>query len=224
MKHHRRSLALLAAAGGLALVPAVAAANDRGGGATATYRVTIENHAGGFQPMSPAGVAVHGARADVWSVGEPASNAVAAVAEDANLGVFVGTYTAAPHVSQAFVGGGGPFGPGGSVTFEFDARPGQRLSLVSMLVNTNDAFTGLDSVVLGGGTKEYWTNTYDAGTEVNNESGSHIPGPVGGNPFVRDPEGGVITHHPGVQGGADLDPMVHGWTDPVARIVVERIG
>lgn len=226
MKHIRRSLALLTAAGGLAVVPAVASADDDDASdddGPARYRVTVENTAGGFQPMSPAGVVVHGRRADVWSVGAPASNAVAAIAEDANLGVFVDTYDDAPHVSQAFIGGGGPFGPGGSITFEFDAHPGQRLSLVSMLVNTNDAFTGLDAIKLRGGTRVYETDAYDAGTELNNELASHIPGPVGNNPFVRAPEGDVITHHPGVTGGADLDPMVHGWTDPVARITVERI-
>ena len=45
-----------------------------------------------------------------------------------------------------------------------------------MLVNTNDAFTGLDSVKLRGGTHVYEVGAYDAGTEVNNESASHIPG------------------------------------------------
>jgi hypothetical protein len=217
----RRSITALAALGGLAVAPAVVDAGQ--GEASATYRVTVENTATGFQPLSPAGAVVHSRWADVWSTGAPANAAVAAVAEDANLPVFVGTYSQADGVSDAFVGGGGPIGPGGEFTFEFEASPGQRLSLVSMLVNTNDAFTGLDSVQLGGGTNVYEVGAYDAGTEANNESGSHIPGPVGGNPFVRDPEGALITHHAGVLGGADLDPAVHGWDGPVARITVERI-
>jgi hypothetical protein len=37
-------------------------------------------------------------------------------------------------------------------------------------------------------------------------------------------EGGVIAHHGGILGGADLIPSRHGWTDPVARIEVERTG
>ena len=40
--------------------------------------------------------------------------------------------------------------------------------------------------------------------------------------FVRDPEGGVITHHPGIRGGAALIPAAHGWNDPVSRITVTR--
>lgn len=219
----RRTIAAFAVAGGLAAAPAVADAGW-GGGGTATYRVTIENISTGLQPLSPSGAVVHSRWADVWNTGSPATAAVAAVAEDANLPVFVDTYRRAPGVAQAFVGGGAPFGPGGSTTFEFEARRGQRLSLVNMLVNTNDAFTGLDAVKLGNRTKVYEVGAYDAGTEANNELASHIPGPVGNNPFVRAPEGDVITHHDGVQGGADLDPAVHGWEGPVARITVERLG
>jgi hypothetical protein len=40
---------------------------------------------------------------------------------------------------------------------------------------------------------------------------------------VREPEGALITHHAGVQGGADLDPAVHGWEGSVATITVERL-
>ena len=41
--------------------------------------------------------------------------------------------------------------------------------------------------------------------------------------FVRDLENGVITHHPGIRGGGALIPAAHGWTDPVARVTVERL-
>ena len=222
IRHTLAAATAVAAAVGLTIVPAVANADH--GGSTATYRVTIENIATGFQPLSPSGVVVHSRWADVWNTGSPATAAVAAVAEDANLPVFVETYAQTPGVSQAFVGGAAPFGPGGSTTFEFEAGRGQRLSLVNMLVNTNDAFTGLDSVKLRNGTRVYEVGAYDAGTEANNELGSHIPGPVGNNPFVRDPEGAVITHHAGVQGGGDLDQAEHGWDGPVARITIERIG
>ena len=77
---------------------------------------------------------------------------------------------------------------------------------------------------LRNGTDVYEVGAYDAGTEVNNELGSHIPGPAGGNPFVRDPEGGVIAHHAGFQGVGDLDPAEYGWSGPVARITIERVG
>lgn len=215
----RRSIAAVAVLGGLAITPTVADAG--GNGRTNTYRVTIENIADGFQPLSPAGVALHNRRLDIWSTGAPASAAVAAVAEDANGGIFASTYSQVQGVSSAFVGGAAPAGPGGTIEFEFDARSGQRLSIVSMLVNTNDGFTGLDSVPLAYH-RVYEVGAYDAGTEVNNELASHIPGPVGGNPFVREPEGNPITRHPGIAGVGDIPDDV-AWSGPVARITIQRV-
>jgi hypothetical protein len=76
---------------------------------------------------------------------------------------------------------------------------------------------------------------YDAGTELNTEDFADIVPPCQGlvgvssddagtgasNPALA--EGGVIHHHPGVGGGTDLLQAVHGWTDPVAEITVERV-
>jgi hypothetical protein len=77
---------------------------------------------------------------------------------------------------------------------------------------------------------------YDAGTERNTEDFADIVPPcqslVGvssgeAGTGTSDPalaEGAVIHHHPGIAGGADLLTAVHGWTDPVAEITVERVG
>jgi hypothetical protein len=114
--------------------------------------------------------------------------------------------------------------PGTAATYTVSARgPYARLSLLTMLVNTNDAFTGLDSVRLRGRERVVYTRAYDAGSERNNELAAFIPGPCCGNPFVRDPEGALVRKHPGIQGGADLDPAVYGWSGPVARITIERV-
>jgi hypothetical protein len=48
------------------------------------------------------------------------------------------------------------------------------------------------------------------------------PGTGVSNPALA--EGGVIAHHQGIKGGADLSPSVHGWTDPVAEVTVRAIG
>jgi hypothetical protein len=98
-----------------------------------------------------------------------------------------------------------------------------RLSVVTMLVNTNDAFTGLDSYRLSGDGAVLRRMAYDAGSERNNELAAFIPGPCCGNPFVRDPEGALIRMHPGIAGVGDLDPAVYGWEEPVAKITIERV-
>ena len=207
-----------------AIVPAAVNAGQ-GEGPTSTYLITVENLTpAGSQPLSPVGTVIHGNRTDVWSTGYPASAAVAGVAEDANVPVFVDTYSQTPGVSSALVGGNAPIGPGASVSFEIEAGRGERLSLVSMLVNTNDAFTGLDAVHLSEPVQVFEVGAYDAGTELNNEDPAFIPGPAGFGPGVRAPEGGVITPHAGIIGQpGGIDPALYDWDDPVARITVERL-
>lgn len=224
MKIRTLAAAGVALASTAAIAPNAAQA-DRGDRPVETFVVTVENlTTEGSQPFSPVGTVVHNRGTDVWSVGSPASAAVAAVAEDANLPIFADTYEKVAGVSSSTVGGDGPFGPGQTISFRVEARRGERLSLVSMLVNTNDAFTGLDSVRLGRRWQEFEVGAYDAGTEVNNEDPAFIPGPAGGNPFVREPEAGVVAPHDGILGtDGGIDPAVYDWDDPVARITIERL-
>jgi hypothetical protein len=121
-----------------------------------------------------------------------------------------------------FTGEGRPIPSGESLTYLVQTEGRfNRLTILTMLVNTNDAFTGLDAHRLRGRGGTFVTNAYDAGSERNNELIGFIPGPCCGNPFVRDPEGELIRHHMGIMGVGDLDPDVYGWTDPVARIAIE---
>lgn len=89
-----------------------------------------------------------------------------------------------------------------------------------------------------GSTASAYSLGYDAGTEVDTEDFADIVPPCQGlvgvssadpgtgttNPALA--EGGVISHHQGVDGGVDLVPAVHGWdtSAPVAKVVVERVG
>lgn len=220
-------LALFAlAVGGLLTASATAE-----GGGPKTWRVTIENltppgpGAPGSQPLSPPLFVVHSSKADVWSVGGIASHAVAAVAEDANNAPAESALGQLHAVRHVFTGGGGPIPSGASRSFTVETKGRfNRLSVVTMLVNTNDAFTGLDSYRLRGRGAELERMAYDAGSERNNELAAFIPGPCCNNPFVRDPEGELIRMHPGITGVGDLDPAVYGWEGAVARITIERVG
>jgi hypothetical protein len=219
----RIALALLAAAA--LAVPAVAWSDDDGGDhGTRTWDVTITNLTPpGSQPLSPPLFVVHSKRADVWSLDEIATHPVAAIAEDANSAPAESALADLPGVRDVFTGAGGPIPPGATRTYTVETR-GQfnRLSVVTMLVNTNDAFTGLDSLRLGGHGDTLRTRAYDAGSEANKEDADFIPGPCCNHPFVRDPEGALIRMHGGITGVGDLDPAVYGWTGAVARIVIER--
>jgi hypothetical protein len=204
-----------------------ALADDRG---TTHWRVTIENltppgpGAPGSQPLSPPAVVVHDRHTDVFTVGEIATHPVAAIAEDANNAPLLDALTGAPGVHAVFTATGGPIPSGTSATFDVETQGNEnRLSIVTMLVNTNDAFTGLDALQLRGQHLERTTMAYDAGSEQNNELAAFIPGPCCNNPFVRDPEGAPIRMHPGVTGVGDLDPALYDWPEPAARITVDRV-
>jgi hypothetical protein len=230
----RIMLALLAALAAAALVTGSATADDDddddGGSAAKTWQVTVTNltppgaGAPGSQPLSPPLFVVHSGKADVWSLGEIASHGVAAIAEDANNSVLESALPGLPGVKTVFTGAGGPIPSGQSRTFTVETSGRfSRLSLVTMLVNTNDAFTGLDSLHLSGRGRTLMTMAYDGGSERNNELESHIPGPCCNNPFVRDPEGALIRPHEGITGRGDLDPAVYDWEGPAARITIHRV-
>jgi hypothetical protein len=221
----RITVILTAALGAAALLAGSAVADDGSDDRAAkTWSVTVTNIASpGAQPLSPPLFVVHSRKADVWSVGEIASHGVAAIAEDANNAVLESALPGLTGVKRVFTGAGGPIGPGQSRTFRVESGgPFNRLSLLTMLVNTNDGFTGLDSLRLSGRGGSLTTMAYGAGSERNNELRSHIPGPCCGNPFVRDPEGAVIRHHEGITGRGELSPAAYDWDGAVARITLER--
>lgn len=215
-------------------------AENAAAAATHVYRVTVVNLTGS-QPLSPGVIATHTKAAHVFRVGEAASEGVRLIAESGDPSVAVSMLSGveAVHRVKAFPDPLGPIhrqgGPGSSSgSIEIAARASaNRLSLVIMLICTNDGFTGLESVKLPGGTRPvvYEVRGYDAGTEVNDETSENIvdacgaagPEPLAADGNGRTAEGGVVAPHPGIQGGADLSVSAHAWTDPVARITVQRI-
>jgi hypothetical protein len=194
--------------------------------ASTSWIVTISNLTPpGSQPLSAPLFVVHSDRVDVWSVGDIATHVVAAIAEDANNAPAESALRRLRGVSEVFTGEGDAIPPGESRTYRVTTqRLFNQLTVLTMLVNTNDAFTGLDGVFLSGPGVAVRTMAYDAGSEINNELTAFIPGPCCNNPFIRDPEGRLIRPHRGILGVGDLDPSIYGWKDPVAMIVVERSG
>ena len=215
----------------LTAIVALMATGTVGAQETRTYSVTIENLTDG-QPFTPPVVAAHSSDMDVFEMGEAASEGVQQIAENGNNDPLVGVLSGSSAVSD-YTTGDGPVMPGESMTLTLDASSDDLLSVVFMLICTNDGFSGVDSWELpASGSQTVDANAYDAGTETNTEDFADIVPPCQGligvssddegtgetNPDLA--EGGVITMHAGIQGGDDLTVDDHGWTDPVARITV----
>jgi Spondin_N len=210
-------LAAAAVAAGAFAIPNVASASQ-----ATTWKVTVSNLTGN-QPMSPPLFVVHDEDVDVWEPGTIASHVVAAIAEDANNAPAEEALSQVEGVHDVSTGEAGAIPPGESRTYHVTTQDRfDRLSAVTMLVNTNDGFTGLDSLRLHGNGGEVRDIAWDAGSESNNELRGFIPGPCCENPFVRDPNGKLVSPHEGITGRGELDPDEFGFSGEVAKFRIER--
>jgi len=174
------------------------------------------------QPMTPPVVALHnspdapenGIR--LFEVGKQASDQIIMVAEDgdsdalvdlANSQIPQGTVSAAGVAVPEPAGALEP-GASSSVTLQIETE-NQVLSIVSMVVCTNDGFSGVDSRPLSANAVDtFFASIYDAGSENNVENLAYWVPPCGG-PSLEDGgnqgdvENGVITLHPGQAAAED---------------------
>ena len=181
------------------------------------YQVTLENLTPA-QVFSPPIFVAHTKDQHIFEVGAFASDELRAIAEDGNNGPLASLLAGAPGIFSVEATSA-PVPPGQSVTVVVRAPRGARLSLAAMLVQTNDGFTGIDGLRLGIRDRQRKLDTYDAGTEANNELAAFVPGPPFGG-TLRAPTHDAIAHHPGILGVGDVDPNVYNWTDPSARLTV----
>ena len=208
-----------------------------------TYKITITNLTAG-QPLTPPILVTHTNRTGIFEVGEAASDAIQQIAENGNGEPLLQALGEDAQVHDV-VAGAAPLvpanNPGGtgfesSATFKITTKGKARyLSFASMLICTNDGFTGLDGVRLPNHKMTVYTAAYDARTETNTEDfadmvppcqgligvSSDDPGVGMSNPLLA--EDGIVIPHVGINGGVDLFPEVHGWSDPVTKIEIERV-
>lgn len=212
-------------------------AADHWDAAERTYRVTVTNLTTG-QPLSPGVVVTHTKHVSIFEKGDRASDGIREIAENGDPSTAAAELAGARGIhdvrtTNAPVGRVGGTAFPTSLSLEIDAaRSARYLSLSMMLICTNDGFAGVDGIKLPGGFREevYYAEAYDSGTEVNDElAGSIVPPCFGIGPVTglvggggRTAEQGVVRHHRGIKGIADLT-SAHDWRGPVARIVVQRI-
>lgn len=201
---------------------------EEGIAGTSTFRVTITNLTRN-QVLSPPLVVVHSRNLALFELGSPPSDELAALAEDGMTDPLADLLEDLAGVTGV-AAGAGPVPPGASISIEVSGTSYHRLSLATMLVNTNDVFAALDSVLVPRrrfSREHYYAVAYDAGSEANNEECGFIPGPAcgGAGAGVRAPQGaeGHVYVSNGINGVADLSAAEYDWHNPVAKVVIQRI-
>lgn len=228
---HKNTITRLAALATLALAASHAVADPR-----VTYEVTITNITQG-QTFTPFLLATHKPSIALFEPGAAASPELEVLAEGGATGPLAEALEGAGNAVGEIVSGDGLLLPGDSLTFEIRGDLGRAyLSLAAMLIPTNDTFVALDTVRLPfRGSATYYARAYDAGTEENDQSCAHMPGPrcggEGHSPVPGPGDEGFVHIGNGFHelgdtdaGGAEvLGPATYDWRNPVAKITITAL-
>lgn len=221
MNHMKKKIAALTAGAGLLIASTGAFAQE------AMYKVTVTNLTAG-QVFSPVLVVSHWKDVSLFELGSPASEPLAMLAEGGATQPLIDAVAGNFRVRGAAVSDG-PVMPGATATIMVPINRGGKVSLASMLVNTNDAFVALDTVsAYSTGEKSFYALAYDAGSELNDELCIHIPGPAcagmgneNGGTLGEEGEGFVHIHR-GYQGIGELTSITD-WRNPVAKVTISIV-
>jgi len=195
--------------------------------------VKITNNTNGIY-FTPLLVSAHPSTTALFMSGDAASANLKAMAEGGDisgLATDLGGVNADVMTNPA----SGLLAPGATtMTTLATADENTNLSVVAMMLPTNDGFIGLNNwkVPTTPGTYVININAYDAGTEANTELIADIPADPGGKNgtgatgFSATAEGYVHIHRGNIGdsdatgGKSDLDASSHRWLNPVATVTV----
>lgn len=189
-----------------------------------SFSVTVTNVTRG-QFFTPRLVTTHSA-GNFFTVGQPAVAEIAAIAESGDVAPTMALLDTAPEFVTDVEVGGGLLAPGESQEVMIEGNAGDVLTVISMLIPTNDAFFAANAVSLPtSGSVTVNALVYDAGTEPNDELCANIPGPVcGGEGSSLDVDGEGFVHvHAGIHGIGDLAAENYDWRNPGARITITKL-
>ena len=210
----------------------------------AEFDVEIHNPTRGLY-YTPLLVTAHPPNMKLFEAGEAASSELQAMAEGGDIMPLVTALDSAGATTVANPAAG-LLAPGETTTAIVNtnnATANTQLSVVAMLLPTNDGFLALNSLTVPTlpGTYTYNLNAYDAGTEANDElRGSGAPGQAGmpvpppldpvlgtnGTGAASNAEGYVHIHRGNLGdtdttgGKSDIVSTLHRWLNPVTRVTV----
>lgn len=194
--------------------------------------------------FTPLALVAHTPDASLFELGEAASTELQAMAEGGSLDgiAAIGSAISADVLANP---AGGLLGPGASASGMLTtADSNSVLSVVGMILPSNDGFVGLDNwqIPTEAGTYTVYLNAYDAGTEANDElrgsgapgeAGMPVPPPLepllgtGGTGAAADESNATVHIHRGnlgdsdsTAGISDINSSVQRWLNPVAKLTI----
>lgn len=164
--------------------PAPSAMPSGASPAPTSFTVTLESVAGGPSPLSPGIFVIHQDGMPIFATGQlDRGQGLEQNAEDGNPANLAKNIAGAMLFNLP-VGAdkAGPATPGNKFQFTFMAKPGDRLSFVTMFGQSNDAFYAPDPAGLAlfngntpiSGDVSNQITLWDAGTEVNEQPGTSM--------------------------------------------------
>ncbi len=207
------------------------------------FNVEITNLTNGIT-YTPFLIAAHPAGTNLFTVGQPASASLQAMAEGGDIsGLVADLQTAGATIVENPAGGLLMPAMSTNADLNTDGTSNVELSVIAMLLPTNDGFAALNAIAIPTSPGSYVFNlpAYDSGTEANDEliTGGGAPGAagipadpggaqgVGGTGVAAADANGNVHIHRGTLGdtnatggASDLDSTVHRWLNPVVRVVV----
>lgn len=210
------------------------------------FDVTIKNLTSG-QPFSPPIAIAHNAPSTLFTDGEEASVALEELAEGGATDDLAASLSEGALLSYSALED--PLGPAGTSSAiriniaNADFTDDARLSVLTMLVNTNDGFTAVNAMDIGGmavdAVATFRAPAWDAGTEANSEAAGTMPGPADtaeesvGFDAERTDLLNEVRFHSGVISGSELTSVsddfvsvlsdINRFDNPVAEITVVRV-
>jgi len=181
--------------------------------------------------FTPLLVSAHNASVKLFMGGTPASANLKAMAEGGDISGLVSDLNAT-NADIVQDPAAGLLAAGATTTAELNTTTGNDyLSVVAMMLPTNDGFIGLNGIKIPttAGTYRYTLNAYDAGTEANDELASHIPALATGSGATginTTAEGFVHIHRGNIGdfdstgGVSDLNAQTDRFLNPVASVVI----
>lgn len=193
------------------------------------YQITVSNITNA-QPLSPIAVLLHDT-GEIWQLGQPASIMLENLAESGDNSQVLASDFAVSNATNGEV-----LLPGVQTELMISTTDttATYLSLATMLVNTNDAFTGLSRIDIANlavnQMLDFRVAVYDAGTEGNSELTGTIPGPADGGEGFNEARDDVdyVARHPGVVSANDglansILNNQHKFDNPAMSVKIVRL-